>query len=270
MAGKKSTLKAGRRRLLVVDDDPDVLALTVKQLELCGYEVFQAGDGVEGIRAVFEHKPDVILLDVMMPRLDGFQVCRFLKNYPPYDRIPIIFLTVRTGVGDRQGGLLRGGDDYLTKPLDIRKIRGKIEALAGSGGPPSSVVPGPAAAGAESISDLTAVMKLGEILDESLLRLSILEEISRAVAEADTPDEIIRFLLAGCLSDIGLGFDRAVFLVKSDDGRNLVGHTALGPFPEFGVSRDRWRHVVGRIKDKTLREVYTREMGDLIVKELAA
>lgn len=262
MARKSDKDKGFALKILVVDDDPGIVDLTEIQLSSAGYKVFKAYDGVEGIQATFKHRPDLILLDVMMPRMDGFQVCRFLKNYPPYDKIPIIFLTVRKGIGDRQRGLLRGGDDYISKPLDLNELKEKIELIAMSKkklGKNTSARQ--AVEKVKEFSDLTAILKLGELLDENLFKLTIMEEVTRAVSDAIDYEEILKLLLVGCISDIGLGFDRAIYMVKNDGGRKLVGHMALGAFPEAGVSRASWREVIKRVKDKTLREVYAQDMG---------
>ncbi len=236
--------------------------MTARHLESMGFSVLRAYDGMDAIRTSLRHRPDLILLDIMMPRLDGFQVCRFLKNQPPLDLIPVFFMTARDGAGDRQRGLLRGGDDYLTKPLDFHEVARKIHRLQKTEPRPAKHRGEPSLP-TEDLSEATAVQRLGTMLDENLYRLSILEEVSRAVADAGTPEEIVQVLLAGCLPDIGLGFDRAVFLARGGDGRTLRGFLALGPFPEAGMGRAHYREAMLRVNDRTLREICAGHLGGL-------
>jgi two-component system response regulator MprA len=104
-------------RVLVVDDDRAVRDSLRRSLEFNGYEVVLAGDGAEGLVAVGAQHPDVVVIDVMMPRLDGIETTRALRTAG--NDVPILVLTARDAVGDRVEGLDAGADDYLTKPFAL-------------------------------------------------------------------------------------------------------------------------------------------------------
>ena len=106
------------RRVLVADDDPAIRLLCRVNLEAEGMEVLEAGDGPSGLDLAQREQPDVILLDVMMPRLDGWRVAEQLLEDPRTVEIPIIFLTARAEFRDRARGLDIGGIDYVTKPFN--------------------------------------------------------------------------------------------------------------------------------------------------------
>ena len=112
-------------RLLVIEDDPSLRAVLKMQLESARdakYEVSLAGSGAEGLEAVRKSPPDLILLDVMMPGMDGYQVCMKLKQDPLTSRIPIIFLTANSQHTDKMRGLEAFGDDYVTKPYEAAEL----------------------------------------------------------------------------------------------------------------------------------------------------
>lgn len=113
--------------ILMVDDTPANVAIVVESLESHGYRVVVAQDGVEGLgRAAFV-QPDLILLDVMMPEMDGFEVCRHLKSDPRTSEIPVIFMTSLTETEDKLNGFKVGGVDYVTKPLNIDEVAARVE-----------------------------------------------------------------------------------------------------------------------------------------------
>ena len=114
-------------RLLVVDDEPTILELLAGTLRFAGFDVLTAVSGAEALRAAAAAKPDLILLDVMMPDCDGFDVIRRIRAGGP--RIPVIFLTARDSVHDRVTGLTLGGDDYVTKPFSLDEVLARIRAV---------------------------------------------------------------------------------------------------------------------------------------------
>jgi DNA-binding response OmpR family regulator len=105
-------------RVLVIDDEAPIRLLCRVNLEAAGMSVLEAGDGVAGIEEARRSEPDVILLDVMMPGLDGWHVAEALLEDPATDEIPIVFLTARAELRDRARGIDLGGVDYVTKPFD--------------------------------------------------------------------------------------------------------------------------------------------------------
>ena len=114
-------------RVLVVDDDPQLREALSRALELDGYDVTTASNGVKALDAISSERPDVMVLDVMMPYVGGLDVCRALRDRK--DRLPILVLTARDEVGDRVAGLDAGADDYLTKPFALEELRARLRAL---------------------------------------------------------------------------------------------------------------------------------------------
>jgi DNA-binding response OmpR family regulator len=120
-------------RILVVDDELDIVETLKYVLEANGHEVFEANDGMEGLDQARSIEPDVILLDVMMPKLDGYKVCRMLKFDSQYKDIPIVLLTARSGSQDLSIGEEVGADEYLTKPFDVEEVVTLIARLVNGG-----------------------------------------------------------------------------------------------------------------------------------------
>jgi two-component system OmpR family response regulator len=121
----------GRKRpeaqLLVVEDEPNILELLAASLRYAGFEVISASAGTEAVQAAQRHRPDLIVLDVMLPDMDGFDVIRRLRGGG--DRIPVVFLTARDSMDDKIRGLTLGGDDYVTKPFSLEEVIARIRAV---------------------------------------------------------------------------------------------------------------------------------------------
>ncbi|RMH05320.1 MAG: DNA-binding response regulator [Planctomycetota bacterium] len=115
------------RRILVVEDEPRIAALVCDNLEAEGYRTIHAADGPSGLREARAGGIDLILLDVMLPEMDGFEVCRALRREGV--RTPILFLTARDLPHDRVQGLMAGGDDYLVKPFHLDELLARVHAL---------------------------------------------------------------------------------------------------------------------------------------------
>jgi DNA-binding response OmpR family regulator len=113
-------------RILIVDDDPSIRKFVRANLEARDYEVLLAGDGDEAIKMIERELPDLILLDIMMPKMDGFDVCRQIREW---SQIPIIMLSARDGELDKVRCLDCGADDYLTKPFSLRELLSRISAV---------------------------------------------------------------------------------------------------------------------------------------------
>lgn len=111
-------MNAKKKRILIVDDSPTAIAWQRLLLHLEHYETLTASDGVEGLRLALAERPDLILLDVCMPRMDGFQVCRVLRAAPETRDIPILMVTTHSGMESVLAGFEAGCNEYITKPLD--------------------------------------------------------------------------------------------------------------------------------------------------------
>jgi DNA-binding response OmpR family regulator len=118
-----------RERLTLVEDDPDLAASLTLALERDGFEVSRFATGREGLEGILESPPDLVLLDLNLPDLDGLGVCREIRGTTAVSDLPIIILTARVTESDRVLGLDLGADDYITKPFSLRELRSRIRAL---------------------------------------------------------------------------------------------------------------------------------------------
>ncbi|MER5392754.1 response regulator transcription factor [Saccharopolyspora sp. NPDC002686] len=114
-------------RVLVVDDEPNILELLTAALRLSGFEVRGEGTGADGLAAAAEFRPDIVVLDVMLPDRDGFSVATELRANG--NTVPVLFLTARDAVEDRIAGLTAGGDDYVTKPFSLDEVVLRLRAI---------------------------------------------------------------------------------------------------------------------------------------------
>lgn len=127
-------------RVLIVDDSATVRRGANNVLARLGCQVFQAADGFEALSRVVEHQPDVVLIDIMMPRLNGYSTCHLLKSHPTYREIPVILLSGNDSVFDQARGFLSGADDYLIKPFTHESLSSSLGACSFSSSKSSSGV----------------------------------------------------------------------------------------------------------------------------------
>jgi CheY-like chemotaxis protein/MinD-like ATPase involved in chromosome partitioning or flagellar assembly len=130
-------------KILVVDDDLDTLRLVGLMLQHQGYRINAANSGIQSIAMAQTDKPDLILLDIMMPEMDGYEVARKLRSDPSTNNIPIIMFTAKTQVDDKVEGFEAGADDYLTKPTQPRELFAHVKAVLARGKKPQTQVPTP-------------------------------------------------------------------------------------------------------------------------------
>jgi DNA-binding response OmpR family regulator len=117
------------KRILIVEDEKDLVEILTVRLEASGYQVIPAYDGQEGLDKAKKEKPDLIILDLMLPKMDGFKVCRLLKFDEKYKKIPIIMFTARAQEQDKKLGEEVGADAYIVKPFEPAALLGKIKEL---------------------------------------------------------------------------------------------------------------------------------------------
>ena len=117
--------------ILIVDDEPNIVLSLEYLMKKANYDVRVARDGQEALRAVAERKPDLVLLDVMLPKLDGFSVCQTIRDNPEWKDVRIIILTARGRDIEREKGLALGADDYITKPFSTRDVVERIRQYLG-------------------------------------------------------------------------------------------------------------------------------------------
>ena len=173
-----STASSGpEARLLVVDDEPNIRELLATSLRFAGFEVYAAADGQSALRLARDVEPDLVVLDVMLPDMDGFAVTRRLRDKGQH--VPVLFLTARDDTSDKVQGLTVGGDDYVTKPFSLEEVVARIRAILRRTQP-------------------------GERLEASVLRYADLEldddthEVRRAGQEVDlspTEFKLLRYLM---------------------------------------------------------------------------
>jgi DNA-binding response OmpR family regulator len=121
----------GGAAILVADDDQDILELVAFRLERAGYEVLTAGDGEQALAAAREHRPALAVLDVMMPKLTGYDVVKAMRAEEGTSGIPVILLTARVQEADVSRGFEAGADDYIRKPFSPQELRARVEAILG-------------------------------------------------------------------------------------------------------------------------------------------
>ncbi len=170
--------------ILVVDDDTDILALLEMSLASDGFKVITASNGENGLQKAKVEQPDLILLDVMMPQMDGLEVIKRLKDNTETSAIPVLWLTAKTQTEDKLRGLEIGGDDYITKPFDLREVTARINAVLGRTRPVKYINPLINAMG-DSFSE-AGVAELGSHLQAAAeIQLKLLPEKPPTFAEFD-------------------------------------------------------------------------------------
>ena len=127
------------KRVLVVDDDEDFRTLIVGALEMEGYQVLAAGDGFACLDVAKKERPDLIVLDIMMPKMDGYQTCLKLQQDPALAPIPVLMLTAKTQTVDKFMGLFAGAIEYLCKPVKIQTFLDTVKALLSLDKKPSAL-----------------------------------------------------------------------------------------------------------------------------------
>jgi two-component system alkaline phosphatase synthesis response regulator PhoP len=116
-----------KAKILLADDEKDIIEFLKYNLEIEGFEVIPAYDGEEALSKISQ-KPDLILLDIMMPKLDGFEVCSRIRQIPGFEKTPVIFLTAKSGELDEIHGLELGANDYIKKPISPKKLIARVKA----------------------------------------------------------------------------------------------------------------------------------------------
>jgi len=117
------------KKILLVEDDLELVKLLTIRLEGNGYRVVSAADGKEGFKKAHSEKPDILILDLGLPKVDGYWVCEFLKKDPKFSKMRVLVLTARAGEDDKKLAEQCGADAYMVKPFDAEELLGKIESL---------------------------------------------------------------------------------------------------------------------------------------------
>ena len=188
--------------MLVVDDEPAVAVLLSETLRLVEFEVRVADSGHRALRAVQEFEPDLMVLDVMLPDLDGFDVARRLRAAG--SQVPVLFLTARDAVADRVTGLSVGGDDYVTKPFSLEEVVLRIRAILRRSRPAAATSarrPVLRYADLEMSEDAHEVRRAGRVVDLSPTEFNLLKYLllnaGRVVSKAQILDRVWKYDFGG-------------------------------------------------------------------------
>jgi two-component system, OmpR family, response regulator len=216
-------------RALVVDDEPMLQDLLSMALRYDGWEVKTAGTGIAGVRAAREFQPDVVLLDVMLPDIDGLEVLRRLRGTDP--DVPVLFLTARDAVEDRIAGITAGGDDYVTKPFSLEEVVARLRGLVRRRGATfrggDSVL---------TVGDLTLdedsheVRRTGQLIELTATEYELLRYLMRnprrVLSKAQILDRVWNYDFGGQANIVELYI--SYLRKKIDAGRSPMIHTVRG------------------------------------------
>jgi DNA-binding response OmpR family regulator len=177
-------------RLLVVDDDPALSDVLGRYLEREGFEVAFATDGPSGLAAALETLPDLVILDLMLPGLDGTEVCRRIRDVAP---IPVLMLTARGEEDDRITGLQIGADDYVTKPFSPRELVARVQAVLRRATQPTAMAPLPRLEFGDLVVDVTAheATRAGEPLPLTAKEFDLLVHLMSHPRRSFRRDELL-------------------------------------------------------------------------------
>ena len=216
-------------RVLVVDDEPNLTELVSMALRYEGWEVRSAGAGAEAVRTAREFGPDAVVLDMMLPDIDGLEVLRRMRADEP--EVPVLFLTARDAVEDRVAGLTAGGDDYVTKPFSLEevvaRVRGLMRRTAVTGGPAGAVL---------VVGDLTLdedsheVVRGGDEITLTATEFELLRYLMRnprrVLSKAQILDRVWHYDFGGQANVVELYI--SYLRKKIDAGREPMIHTMRG------------------------------------------
>ena len=197
------------KTILVVEDDKDIANIIVFNLERNGFETLEANDGPSGLKLALECAPDLILLDVMLPGIDGFEICRQVRER---SQVPIIMLTAREEETDKILGLELGADDYVTKPFSNRELIARIKANMRRFSEIPVRVPEQESSGLEISEESTAVYKDGKPIDLSVREFDILSylaaEPGRVISREELMEKVWGFAYYGDLRAVDVAIRR--------------------------------------------------------------
>jgi len=223
------------RKILVVDDDLGVVNIIMASLKAPGRTFIAAYDGVEAVDRVMSESPDLVLLDVMMPKMNGYQVCRLLKNDRNTWDIPIVMLTAKDKEPDRLYGMSAGADGYIVKPFHPADLRAEVDRLLSAQGEKTRTCPvePPSRQGEANL-----LSKVNSLLDRKLQEMTFLQEMTRTMVSTFDEERIMGLVLDG----IGtyLGYEQAVIFMADENSlmseRKSVGYPSRGGSFTFDLS----------------------------------
>jgi two-component system phosphate regulon response regulator PhoB len=181
-----------KQKILVVDDEPEAVELVEFNLKQAGYDVVTAADGAEAIRKARSASPDLVVLDLMLPEIDGLEVCKLLRGDPATLGIPIIMLTAKAAEIDRVLGLELGADDYLTKPFSPRELVLRIKKVLARGQGPAET-PGTLKFGELLIDEPRHLVKWrGKPVELTATEFKLLSLLAQRRGRVQSRDQLLR------------------------------------------------------------------------------
>ncbi|HEX8629805.1 MAG TPA: response regulator transcription factor, partial [Catenuloplanes sp.] len=216
-------------RVLVVDDEPTLAELLSMALRYEGWEVRSAGDGGAAVRAAREFRPDAVILDIMLPDMDGLDVMRRLRGESP--QVPVLFLTARDAVEDRIAGLTAGGDDYVTKPFSLEEVVARLRGLMRRAGRASMRTDALLMVGDLSLDeDSHETRRAGELIALTATEFELLRYLMRnprrVLSKAQILDRVWNYDFGGQANVVELYI--SYLRKKIDAGRPPMIHTMRG------------------------------------------
>ena len=210
------------QKILVVDDDDKSARLVQRRLAAMGHEVILASDGAQGVQKAFAEMPDLIILDLTMPVMDGYQACRLLKGSEHTAHIPILMLTARARKSDKYWGIRTGADDYLIKPISHRELAARVEALL-TNSRVDREASGQHDKNDEAVDKWEVVSRASKLLDTELYEATIANELSK-VAKFIGDDASLAKSILLLLSKV-VDFDTAGIFVLHTRTLTIYGKT---------------------------------------------
>ena len=216
-------------RVLVVDDEPSLAELLSSVLRYEGWDVRTAGDGLGAVRAARDFRPDAVILDVMLPDIDGLEVLRRLRQEQP--RVCVLFLTARDAVEDRVAGITAGGDDYVTKPFSLEEVLARLRGLLRRADLTRAHSENELAAGDLTMDeDAREVRRGGELIDLTATEFELLRFLMRnprrVLSKAQILDRVWNYDFGGQAHVVELYI--SYLRKKVDAGREPLIHTVRG------------------------------------------
>jgi two-component system OmpR family response regulator len=220
-----------RDRVLVIDDDPGIRRLLISALGFAGFDVDVAGDLTEALDQVARRAPDVVVLDVMLPGADGFEILHLLRDRAL--NVPVLFLTARDAVEDRVRGLRLGGDDYVTKPFSVVEVGARLQVLLrrARGGPvPDDVAPALRCADLEIDDPRHEVRRAGDLIELSPTEYRLLHHLMSHQGQVLSRAQILEAVWQYDFGGDSVVVERFVSNLrrKIDHGRSPLLHTVRG------------------------------------------
>jgi two-component system OmpR family response regulator len=219
----------GAMRVLVVDDEPDLAAVLTNTLRIEGWDARSANDGPSAVRLAKEYPPDAVVLDVMLPGMDGFEVLRRIRADNP--AICVLFLTARDSVEDRVAGITAGGDDYVTKPYSLEEVLARLRGLVRRAGLTQATTAPSLCVGDLSMDeDAREVRRAGTLVELTATEFELLRFLMRnprrVLSKAQILDRVWNYDFGGRAHVVELYI--SYLRKKIDTGRQPMIHTVRG------------------------------------------